>query len=361
LLIYELVRASLEHLQPGAIVSQALFWLLGAAIPFSVWLAVIFIPHRETYLGYVFEHSVGLQSGHPANVSRYLLNAFSVGSWSSLYDRLPVVAALGFAALPGLAGRAGRTAVLCSLILVAGVGMLGYVYYHPDRYELFTLIPMIAGFAFAVDRLIEKEVRIGHPWPHLPGALCYGLWLWPLAAQVTFRLAHRRDGTSGAMVAALVAGLVASFGLWGLHRITRGGVPLRGRLLRYGLAVALVLLVLGHDIKLYAGWYGTRTHVMYASSRDLDRALPDSSVTGGFWAPALLSTSHKRALFISNQWGANLADPIGRFGLTHLIATGDEELRLLDSVTGGRALKAKVIRLYEINDLTVVGVAKLQP
>lgn len=360
-LVYELVRAGLEHARPRTIVSQALLWLLGASIPFAVWLAVIFLPHRQTYFAYVFEHSVGLQSGHPADISRYLLNAFSVGSWSGLFDRLPVVATLGFAALPGLAGRAGRTAVLSALILVAGVGMLGYVYYHPDRYELFTLIPMIAGFAFVVDRLIEKEVRVGHPWPHLPGALLYGLWLWPLAAQVTFRLAHHRDGTNGAVVAALVAGLVASFGLLGLHRITHGGVPLRGRMLRFGLAAALVLLVLGRDIRLYASWYGTRTHVMYVCSRDLDRTLPDSSVTGGFWAPALLSTSHKRALFISDQWGANLTDPIARFGLTHIVVNGDEELRLLDSVTGGRALIAPVIRLYEINNLTLVGVAKLQP
>jgi hypothetical protein len=361
LLVYELVHAGLERMRPRAILSQALFWLLGAAIPFSVWLAVIFIPHREAYLAYVLEHSVGLQSGHPANFSRYLLNAFSVGSWSSLYDRLPVLAALGFAALPGLAGRASRTAVLSALILVAGVGMLGYVYYHPPRYELFTLIPMIAGFAFAVDRLVEREVRIGHPWPHLPGALCYGLWLWPLAAQVTFRLAHRRDGTSIAMIAALVAGLVASFGLWGLHRITRGGIPLRGRLLRFGLAAVLVLLVLGRDVRLYTSWFGVRTHVMYASARDLDRALPDSSVTGGFWAPALLSTSHKRTLFISDQWDANTTDPIGRFGLTHLVVTGEEEFALLDSFTDGRAAKAKAIRWYEINEKTLVGVARLVP
>lgn len=360
-LVYELIRAGLERVRPRAIVGQALLWLLGACVPLAVWLAVIFIPHRETYLAYVFEHSVGLQSGHPANVSRYLLNAFSVGSWSSLYDRLPVLAALGFTALPGLAGRAGRTAVLSGLILVAGVGMLGYVYYHPPRYELFSLIPLIAGFAFVVDRLLEKEIRIGHPWPHLTGVLFYGLWLWPLAAQVTFRLAHRRDGTNGAVVTALVAGLVASFGLWGLHRLTRGGIPLRGRLLRFGLAAALVLLVLGRDIKLYADWYSTRTHLMYAYSRDLDRTLPDSSVTGGFWAPALLSTSHKRAVFISHQWGANLKGPIERFGLTHLVVTGDEEFRLVDSITNGRASQAKVIRLYEITDLVQVGVGELQP
>jgi hypothetical protein len=100
---------------------------------------------------------------------------------------------------------------------------------------------------------------------------------------------------------------------------------------------------------------------MYVCSRDLDSALSDSSVVGGFWAPALLSTSHKRAVFISNQWGANLKDPIERFGLTHLVVTGDDELRVIDSVTGGRASEAVVVRLYEINDLVLVGVAELQP
>jgi 4-amino-4-deoxy-L-arabinose transferase-like glycosyltransferase len=361
LLVYELIRARLEHAKPGAIASQALFWLLGASVPVAVWLVVIFIPHRETYLAYVVGHSVGSQGGHPESIPDYLLNAFAVGSWSWLYDRLPVLAALGFAALPAFAGRAGRTAVFSALVLVAGVGMLGYVYYHPPRYELFSIVPLVAGFAFAIDRLLESEIRIGHPWPHLTGALFYGLWLWPLAAQLTFRIAARRDGTNVGVVAALVAALIASFGLWGLHRITHGGVRLRGRLLRFSIAAALILLVLGRDVMLYSGWHQTRTHVMHDCSRDLDRALPDSSATGGFWAPALLSTSHKRARFISNQWGANLADPIERFGLTHLVVTGIEELLLLDSVTYGRTSKAKVIRLYDITDLVLVGVAELEP
>jgi 4-amino-4-deoxy-L-arabinose transferase-like glycosyltransferase len=361
LLITELVRARIKHSRSGAIASQALFWLLGASLPLVVWLVAIFIPHRSTYLSYVFEHSVGAQGGHPANVSGYLLNAFCVGSWSSLYDKLPFLAAVGFATLPAFAGRAGRSAVYSALILVTGVAMLGYGYYHPDRYELFTLVPMIAGFAFAIDRLLEKELRIGHPWPHIVGVLGYGLWLWPLAAQVSFRLAHQRGGTNRALVVALLAALAASFGLWGLHKATRGGIPLRSLLLRGGIAAALVLLVLGRDIKLYTDWYGARTHLMYDCSRDLDRVLPDSSVTGGFWAPAMLATSHKRALFISNQWGANLVDPIKRFGLTHVVVTGGEEFAVLDSILDGRVSAAKVIRMYRINDIVVVGVAQLQP
>ncbi len=361
LLIYELVRARIEHSRPGAVASQALFWLLGAAGPLVVWLVLIFIPHHRTYVSYVLEHSVGATSGHPKNVMDYLLNAFSVGSWSTLYDSLPILAALGFATLPAFAGRAGRSAVYSGLILITGVVMLGYGYYHPDRYELFTLVPMIAGFAFAVDRLLESEVRIGHPWPRLPGVLFYGLWLWPLAAQVTFRLAHDRGGTSRAVIIALVAALVASFGLWGLHKLTRGGIPLRGLLLRVAIAATLVLLVLGRDVKLYADWYGARTHLMYDCSRDLDRVLPDSAVTGGFWAPALLATSHKRALFISNQWGANLADPIGRFGLSHVAVTGAEEFAVIDSILNGRLSTAKVLRLYRINDVVLLGVAQIRP
>jgi hypothetical protein len=100
---------------------------------------------------------------------------------------------------------------------------------------------------------------------------------------------------------------------------------------------------------------------MYNSSRDLDKALPDSAVTGGFWAPALLATSHKRAVFISNQWGANLVDPIERFGLTHIVVTGAEEFTVLDSITHGRLSASKVMRLYRVNDVVLLGVAKLQP
>ncbi len=361
LLVSELIRSGLRHVRPRAIAGQALLWLLGASIPFAVWFAVIFIPHRVTYLAYVFEHSVGSPGGHPASISNYLLNAFSVGSFSKLYDHFPVPAALGFAALPAFAGRAGRTAVFSALILVSGVAMLGYGYYHPTRYELFSLVPLIAGFAFAIDRLLERDIRIGHPWPRLTGTLFYGLWLWPLAAQVTFRLAGRRAGTNSAVIVALVVGLTASFGLWGLHRITRGGIPLRARLLRFGLAAALILVALGHDVKLYTSWYGARTHAMYDASRDLDRTLPDSSVAGGFWAPALLSTSHKRALFIGSQWGANVTDPIARFGLTHLVIANPEEFEALDSITGGRASQASIVRVYTLSYPFVAAVLKLEP
>jgi len=347
-LSYELARAHSPG-QRKALAGQALFWLLGAAVPLAAWLAVIFIPHRETYLAYVVHHSFGAKAGHPAGIVAYLLNGFSVGSNSRLFARLPLVAFTGFAALPAFFGRARRTAVFSALILVAGVAMLGYGYYHPPRYELFSLIPLITGFALAADRLLEKDVRIGHPWPRLPGVLLYGLWLWPLAVQVAFR---RPD--AGALVAALLVSQAASLGLWALHRTTDGGIRLRGKALRFGLAAVLVGLALGRGITQYAGWFGTRTNVVSDYSRDLDSALPDSAVTGGFWAPAMLASSHKRALFISDQWGVNLADPIGRFGLTHLVVTDQNEFRLLDSITGGRASQATILRRYQVRDRSVV-------
>jgi hypothetical protein len=68
----------------------------------------------------------------------------------------------------------------------------------------------------------------------------------------------------------------------------------------------------------------------------------------------MLAASHKRALFISDQWGVNLTDPIGRFGLTHLVVTDENEFRLLDSITGGRASKANILRRYQVRDRSVV-------
>jgi len=285
-LVYELVLARRSLGRRAELVSQALYWLLGASVPLAVWLAVIFIPHRETYLAYVVHHSFGAKAGHPTGVGAYLLNAFSVGSFSKLYDRLPVVAALGFAALPAWSAapaapqssprssswRASRCSATATITLTAT--------------SLFSLIPLMAGFAFAVDRLLEREIRIGHPWPHPGGMLCYGLWLWPLAAQMTFRLAGRRGGTNSALITALVAAQVVSFGLWRLHRATHGGIRLQGSCCGPASLLPYFYWRSALDIKLYAGWYGTRTHLMYDCSRDLDKALPDSSVTGGFWAPA---------------------------------------------------------------------------
>ena len=47
-LVYELVLARRSLGRRAELVSQALYWLLGASVPLAVWLAVIFIPHRET-------------------------------------------------------------------------------------------------------------------------------------------------------------------------------------------------------------------------------------------------------------------------------------------------------------------------
>lgn len=353
LFVHELIRARRAPAERRSLLVQSGWWLAGAALPLALWLALIFIPHRETWLQYVIHHSFGAKAGHPDGPVAYLLNAFSVGAASRLFARVPAVAALGFALLPAFARR--RSAAFAALVLVAGVVMLGYGYYHPPRYELFAIVPLIVGFVLTLDRLLTGEARLGHPWPRLSGVILYGLWLWPLALQ----LLYRRPGPNALLIALLV-GLAASSALWALHRSTGGGLRLGAPALRIGLAALLAAITLGRDVTQYAAWYGSRTTVMRDAARDIDAALPDNAVTGGFWAPALLAASAKRALFISDQWGANTTDPVGRFGLTHLVIADENEFRFLDSITGGSAARGRIIRQYPVRDrrIAVVELAR---
>jgi len=364
LLVVETIQHRRDRARLRSTLSQLLFWAIGALLPVALWLGLIFLPHRADYLGYVFRHSLGAKAGHPAGIGAYLLNAFSVGAGSKLLSRMPLTALLGFLALPALSRSRGRPVSYLRYLLIAGVAMLGYQYYHPDRYELFTILPLIIAFALVISQLSAGRARIAHPWPNFWGALGYGLWLWPMMGHIGIAtrgfwgILTDRTGTS-LLVLALLAGLGASFLLYGLHRATRGG----SRLTRPGLrsaAAVLLVLALGNELARYNTWVQSRTHNMFRYSQDLAAALPPGSVTAGFWAPALLALSTQRALFVSDGWHVNLTDPVARFGVTHLVAADQDELRLLDSITGHRAAHGRVLRRYPVRDRELI-VLELPP
>ncbi|MEO0080375.1 MAG: glycosyltransferase family 39 protein [candidate division WOR-3 bacterium] len=360
LYLVELIRHRRDKGRFRPILSSGLFWLLGALLPLTIWLLLIFLPHRADYLSYVLRHSLGAKAGHPSGLFAYLLNAFSVGAGSRLLSRIPIMASLGFAALPAL-WRTGQRRALAylSYLLLFGVAMLGYQLYHPDRYELFTILPLLVAFALVISRLVNGQARICHPWPGPWGIAAYSLWLWPLMTHIALHsrgfwgLVQART-ESALLLSALFAAAAASTLLYGLHSLTHGGIRLSQPGLRGALALLLLALTLGNDLSRYNNWLQSRTNNMFNYSRELDTLLPQNSVAAGFWAPAMLATSHKRALFISEGWHVNLDNPVGRFGVTHLVVSDEAEFRLLDSITSGRAAQARIVRRFPVRDRQIV-------
>jgi hypothetical protein len=67
---------------------------------------------------------------------------------------------------------------------------------------------------------------------------------------------------------------------------------------------------------------------MVGYSHEVDALLPEDGVLGGSWAPALMMESRKRGVCITD-W-ANNDDPVGRFGMTHLVSHNENDIRQLE-------------------------------
>ncbi|MFO7674923.1 MAG: glycosyltransferase family 39 protein [bacterium] len=313
---------------------------VGAAV--AVWLAVVVLPHSRDYVTYVLRHSFESPAGHPADPAAYLLNTFTVGAASRLFPKLGVTALAGFLLLPGL-GLSRRPAFRYLLAwFVFALLMLGWMNYRPPRYEVILLPPFIAAVAAGIARLIEDGTLLPAARAGWLRALGWTAWLWPLAVQL---LIHS-GGFGGALASstaggALGAGLGVAVALaavsLGLARLARSGLSLARPAGRFVLAGILLALIVRLDLAQFARWHSNRTHDMVRYSQELDRVLPDGAVLAGGWAPALLVESRKRALCLTD-W-ANNDDPVGRFGMTHLVSHEENDINLLEKNRPGlRAL-----------------------
>ncbi len=341
------------------------WWCFGAGVVFVLWLLVVFFPHRADYIKYVVRHSFESPTGHPRNIVGYLLNTFSVGgpyqvgatSLKVFFDTLKnrigfwlfpkalFVVLLGFVFLPGFARK--RLAGMRYLFawFVIGALMLGYMNYHPPRYEIMLLIPLIGAFALMLTRLLESGTLVPQVKRSFLKSGFYCLWLWP----VVLHLATYTSGfwglvrpTSGESLLALTFGI--SLGLAGLGhfvlRLLKRGIDLRSIPARAVLVIVVLVLVLRLDLVQYFGWFNNRRYDIVSCSRKLDADLPDDAVLAGSWAPALLVESRKRALFVSEQWSVNVFDPVGRYGVTHLISLGDGDVKLFERMYPGLMQRA---------------------
>lgn len=328
---------------------------VGAAV--AVWLITVFLPHRADYLRYVLRHSFESPAGHPEGLTAYLFNTFTVGVRSRIVPRIAWTALLGIIAMPVLA--LGRRPALRYVLawFVFGVLLLGYMNYRPPRYEIIIIPALAVAAAVMIARLLEGGVLLPRLRPTIGKSILAVLWLWPVCLQLALYtggfwglLKPRSEGellAAAAVVAAVLAALAHLF-----FRIVKSPLLVRGTFARLALAAVPLLLILQLDLGQYGRWFENRTHNMVAFARELDAALPEKAVLAGGWAPALLLESRKRALCITD-W-ANIDDPVGRFGVTHLVSPENGfDYRLFSEQYPELMARAEVLRRFNVRGLVL--------
>jgi len=341
------------------------WWTLGVVGAATIWLVVVFLPHRADYIEYVIRHSLEAPAGHPANLGDFLLNVLTMGAGPRFLARIGFALVIGMPLLAPLAAgkRDGlRYLLACSVL---GMLMLGYMNYHPPRYELFLIPALLAGLGVAIAQFLERGVVIPRTHASAGKALLVALWLWLFAGQIGVQTGGfwglaRPDSRGSFVVVMLVIGAVVAAGGYLLQRALKRDVTIGNRVTRVVVVGIALLLVLRLDFAQYLRWTGQRTHHMRDYSIELDRMLPDDAVLGGFWAPALLVNSRKRALFIGEQWAANTDDPVGRYGVTHLVSHGDNDVKLFERLYPGQIGRARELRAFAVRG-SVVRVFELSP
>ena len=332
-----------------------LFFLAGVGIALLIWFFLVFLPHRADYVRYVLRHSFESPAGHPDSVATYLYSTFTVGAQSWLLPKLPFVAAVGFLFLPGIARKPGLRFLLAWVGF--GVLMLGYMNYRPPRYEVILLPPLVAGFGVVLGRLLENGEIPFQSRPSLFKSALLCLWFWPMAGQVVVYTQGFWGSvrvTSEAeflwLSLAVAGGLAAA--VYFVTRLLRSGVKARAIWLRVSLTAVLLFLALRLDAAQFLSWSSQRTHRMVQYSKDLDQLVPDDAVVAGGWAPAMMMESRKRALCLTD-W-ANIDDPIGEYGVTHLVGPQDSpDLGLVFQRYPMLEQRSHVIRRHIVEKVTI--------
>lgn len=341
-----------DPLQRRQLLATLIWFACGCLLAALAWLLLVFLPYRADYFRYLLRHSLESPQGHPRTLLTYLYNTLAIGVQAVLWQRLLPVCLIGFATLPLFAlGHASAIRyLLCWLVF--GALMLGYMNYRPPRYEIVLIPSIIGGYAATLGALISGRTIFPGPRVSILKWALYSVWLWPVGLQLVLKpslfLAYRNpqmppylkpDGLLAGGLA-VAAGLAAAIYL--CRHLWSKGVLFNSRIARLALATAIMLLTIAGDLRQFSAWFSERTHNLFRWSRELDRQLPDSAVVAGAWAPTFMVESHKRAVAVTD-W-ANIARPLNRFGITHLVLGQNQTDRDLADSIGGSVIGNSLLR-----------------
>jgi 4-amino-4-deoxy-L-arabinose transferase-like glycosyltransferase len=331
--------------------------LTGAACAIGLWAATIFLPFWWDYLTYVLRHSLDSPAGHPASFLSYLLSTLTVGGKSWLARRAAWLAVIGIATLPAMILPSRSRARFFALWYLFGLLQLGYMFYRPDRYELVLLPVLILSGAGAIGTFIESGTLV-------PASFASRHAMWLTAACWWLPVTHFAFYTEGFwgllnprseaefVFVPLGLSVVLAVAVWFLTRSSGGAIRVRPRWARWALAAVPIALILRLDLSQYASWFQSRSYHLVSYAAEVDQALAPGSVLAGSWAPTLLLGSSKRAICIS-EW-ANRDDPVGRFGVTHVVSQGEEkDWELFRRLYPQQAGQARIVRRFELRGVPI--------
>lgn len=337
---------------------SVLFGVAGLGIATGIWVVMVYLPARNDYFPYIMRTTLNQPSGHPAGLVPYLLNAFTVGAKSRLFAKMPFVALLGFSVMPLLVAGGRRVARYLTGWTLFAVLMLGYMTYRPDRHELVLLPALIACSGAAIATFWQKGTLSRGTRPTAINTGLYALWLWPVLTQLAFFTngfwgALKPQSETGLLLMTLVTCMAIGLLMFAAARLIPRDFTLSSVGLRAALAAVAVLVILRLDIAQYAGWFSGRAHKMVSFAADLDRSLPDDAVLTGWWAPQLLLSSKKRALFLPD-W-IDPGDPIARYGVTYVASPENGyDFKLFERLYPDLMRRAKVFRDYEVRGIRLL-------
>jgi 4-amino-4-deoxy-L-arabinose transferase-like glycosyltransferase len=175
--------------------------------------------------------------------------------------------------------------------------------------------PLLVGALVGVGALVLRWRALDPPArAALVMAGLWGLGLWLALAVGSY---HPNRYVVPALPGLAV---LAGFGLATLAARLPSGRP------RVGLAVALGLLVAAPGMASYLDDAAASGHQREQDQRILAAALPAHAVVFGHYAPTLLFDTRHELITLWPAAGANAGDPVARFGVTHVLASGVGDL-----------------------------------
>ncbi len=352
LFLWEWFSRQADPTQRRQLFGALLWFLCGCLAAAAFWFALVFLPYQNEYMRYLLRHSLESPQGHPNTPLTYFFNTLAIGVQAGLWQRLLVVCLIGFTTLPLFLHSGSRAIRYLLCWLIFGTLMLGYMNYRPPRYEIVLIPCIIGGYAAALSALLSTGTILPVSKPSALKWALYSVWLWPLGLHLLLKpslfLAYRNPEhppffkPDGLLVGALAIAAALAGAVHLVWRIANRGISINSLRIRYAVAAIIVLLATTGDTKQFVKWFSERTHNIFSWSRELDRQLPDSAVVAGAWAPTLMVESRKRAVAVTD-W-ANIANPMSRFGITHLILGQNQTDRDLADSVGEQVLANSLLR-----------------
>lgn len=344
----------------------------GMAAAVAIWALLLFLPHGDYILAHVTYESVNKHVGGPAGfVREFVQNLFAMGSYTNVFELMPVLTALGLLGLFGALRRGrkllaveDRIGVFLLLWLCIGWVTLAAVRLPAPRYLIAVAFPLIF-FALRPFAALLEGKSLSWDCPRRAPAILAGIFALAFVLyqpsistgmkQVQFLNARAwgkgihdffiHDNAYAELVVfcaaetlIVLAVVVAVIFVLRPKRIRLSLSPASGAILAIILFAGSLFFNLGNY------WYWTRfnTHYLRDASRDLAEWIgPDARLMGSF-APAL---GIDNTLDVFPYFGGlGDEDVLHKYGITHVVISSKGDFDYLKNhYPEAHARKEKVL------------------